>query len=223
MMMLLATLLACQDVPAWRATMTIERCSKREDRVSVETGDLYVKPGQALLFQSRQQKLAIKDGRAVERKGTERRVIAWDLSKPENFQPLDLWRLESRAILEQFREIVDRAAEPRELPPAVLDGEGKPRAPVVVSPSPDSLARADGADRAEGCMRVILVPRDPRLRSRITSIRLSVDRATNRILRAVVDAPTQLLTLTLGDCPEAAPPADAVFDWDFSNMKVEDR
>lgn len=223
MMLLLATLLALQEAPAWRATMTIERCSKREDRVSVDTGDLYVKPGLALLFQSPLQKVAIKDGRAIERKGSERKVVAWDLSKPENFHPLDLWRLDSRAILEQFREIVDRTAEPRELPPAVLDGEGKPRAPVAVSPSPASLARAEGVDRAEGCMRVILVPRDARLRSRITSIRLSVDRATNRILRAVVDSPAHVLTLTLGDCPEAAPPEDAVFDWDISALKVEDR
>jgi len=223
MKMLLALLLALQDAPPYRATMTIERHSKREDRVGVETGDLLVKPGEALLFQSRLQKVAIKDGRAFERKGSERKVVAWDLSKPENFQPLDLWRLDSRAILERFREIVDRSAEPRELPPAVLDGEGKPRPPVAVSPSPGSLARADGVDRAEGCMRVILVPRDARLRSRITSIRLSVDRATNRILRAVVDSPSQVLTLTLGDCPEAAPPEDAAFDWDFSTLKVEDR
>jgi hypothetical protein len=225
MTILVAALLAlqAQDAPAFRATMTFERYAKREDRVSVDTGDLFVRPGQALVYQSRTQKIAIRDGKAIERHGAERKVVAWDLSKPENFQPLDLWRLTPRAILELFREIVDRTAEPRELPPAVLDGEGKPRPPVAVNPSPESLARTDGVDRAEGCSRVILVPRDPRLRARIASIRLSVDRATNRILRAVVDSPAHVLTLTIGDCPEAAPLEDAVFDWDISNLKVEDR
>lgn len=225
MMMLLGVLLAFQapEAAPYRATMTIERCSKRDDRVGVETGDLFVRPGRALVYQSRLQKIAIQDGRALERKGAERKVLSWDLSKPENFQPLDLWRLDSRAILEQFREIVDHEAEPRELPPAVLDGDGKPRPPVTVAPSPASLARADGIDRAEGCMRVLLVPRDARLRSRISSIRLSVDRATRRILRAVVDSPGQMLTLTPGECPEAAPPEDAVFVWDTSNLKVEER
>jgi hypothetical protein len=67
------------------------------------------------------------------------------------------------------------------------------------------------------------VPRDVRLREKVSSIRLSVDRASGLILRAVVDAPAHVLTLTLSDYREVASLEDAVFDWDLSNLKVEDR
>lgn len=223
MMSLLVAFLALQDPPPFRATMTIERYAKREDRVSVDTGDLFVRPGDVLLYQSRALRLLVRGGRAFERKGGERTVKAWDLSKPENFQPLDLWRLDARAIRERFQEVDDRAAGGRELPSTVVTAEGKPVPPVALKSPPDSPAWADGVDRADGCMRVILVPREPKLRSRLSSIRLSVDRASGRLLRAVVDSPTQVLTLTLGDCHEAASIEDAVFDWDLSTLKVEDR
>jgi hypothetical protein len=86
-----------------------------------------------------------------------------------------------------------------------------------------SLVVADGIDRAEGCARVRLVPKDAALRARITSIRLSVDRKTGFVQRAVVDSPAQVLTLTLGDYHEVASLEDAVFDLDLSNLKVEER
>jgi hypothetical protein len=50
-----------------------------------------------------------------------------------------------------------------------------------------------------------------------------VDRASGRILSAVVDGPSQVLTLTLGDYQEVASMEDAVFEMDLSNLKVEDR
>lgn len=222
--MILLLLLVLQDpVPPFRATMTIERYLKREDRVALDTGELAVRPGEALLFQSRRTKLLLRGGKGYERTTGERSVKAWDLTKPETFQPLDLWRMDPRAIRERFQEIDDRAEPARELPVAVVGADGKPVPPVAVAPSGGSLAWADGVDRAEGCKRIVLVPREPRLRSRISSIRLSVDRATGRLLRAVVDGPLHQLTLTLGDSPGAAPPDDAVFDWDLSNVKVEDR
>ncbi|HZF00025.1 MAG TPA: hypothetical protein VE981_23655 [Planctomycetota bacterium] len=223
-MMTILMLLACQDAPTpFRATMTIERFARREDRVRVDTGDLAVRPGEALIYESRTLKLLLKERRGIERHGGERRVTAWDLSKPENFQPLDLWRLAPAAVRELFQEVEDRADSPRPLPPAVVSPEGRPLPAVGVRPAAESLAWADGVDRGDGCRRVILVPRDARLRSRITSIRLSVDCATGRILRVVVDSPAQVLTLTLGDCQEAASLEDAVFVWDFSGLKVEER
>jgi hypothetical protein len=209
--------------PATRATITIERFVKREDRVRVETGELLVRPGEALLYRSGTFELLIRDGRILERRAGERTVRAWDLARPENFRPLDLWRLDARSIRERFREVDDAAAAPRELPAAVVTAEGSPVPPVPVAPAPESLAWTDGVDRAEGCKRVILVPRDPALRSRIASIRLSVDRASSRLLRAVVDTPSHVLTLTLGDCREAPPADDGAFDWDLTFLKVEDR
>jgi hypothetical protein len=209
--------------PPFRATLTIEHYLRREDRVSLESGELSVRPGEALLYQSPRHKVLLRDGRAYERKAGERSVKAWDLGRSENFQPLDLWRSDARTIREKFREIDDAAAAPRDLPPAVVTAEGKPLPPVTVNPPRESFAWTDGIDRAEGCARVLLVPREPGLRSRISSIRLSVDRATGRILRAVVDSPAQILTLTLGDVQEDPSMRDAVFEWDLSNVKVEDR
>jgi len=216
-------LLAIQESPEpFRATMTIERYGKREDRVSVDSGDLLVRPGEALLYRSRTFQLLLRESKAFERRAGSRVVRASDLTKDENFQPLDLWRMGPRSIRERFQEIDDTVSAGRELPPAVLAPDGKPLPPVAVKPAPESLAWTDGVDRAEGCRRIILVPREPRLRARISSIRLSVDRASGRLLRAVVDAPSHLLTLTLGDC-EAAPLEAAAFEWDFSNVTVEDR
>lgn len=224
-MMLLLLALALQD-PApqpYRAAMTIERYVRREDRVSVETGTLSVRPGAALLFESRERKLLLRDGRTVERRTGERFARLRDPARPENFQPLDLWRMDAAALRERFREVDDRVPEARALPSAVVGADGKALPPVAVVPEASSLARVDGVDRAEGCRRVLLVPRDPLLRARITSIRLSVDRATGRLLSAVVDGTAQILTLTLGDYAEAASMEDAVFEMDLSNVKTEDR
>lgn len=222
MIVFLCALACLQEAPPYRATMTLERHVKREDRVHVDSGDLLVRPGEALLYQSKQHKLLIRGDRALERKGAERAVKSWDLRQAENFQPLDLWRLDPRVLRERFQEIEDPVVA-RSLPSAVVRADGTPVAPVVVKPPAESLAWADGVDRAEGCRRAILVPRDPKLRARIPSIRLSIDRATGRLLHAVVDGPTQLLTMTIGDVTETAPLADAVFDWDLSNLRVEDR
>jgi hypothetical protein len=57
----------------------------------------------------------------------------------------------------------------------------------------------------------------------MSSIRLSVDRASGLLRRAVVDAPTQILTLTLGEYREVASLEDATFDVDLSTFKVEER
>jgi len=206
----------------FRAQVTIERFVKREDGVTVQTGTLAVRPGDALLFESRSARMLVKDGRATERRAGERTVRRWDLSKPENFQPLDVWRLDAAAVRSMFQVITDRPAETRELPASVVSSDGTPVPPVNVKPGA-SLAAADGVDRAEGCARVILVPRDARLRERVSSIRLSVDRASGLILRAVVDGPAHVVTLTLSEYQEVASLEDAVFDWDLSNLKVEDR
>jgi hypothetical protein len=204
------------------ARLMIERFVKREDGVTVQSGTLLVRPGEALLFDARPSRMLIRDGRAVERRAGERTARRWNLSKPENFQPLDLWRLDPGALRERFEVITDRPAEARELPGSVVTAEGKPVPPVTLKPGP-SLVVADGADRAEGCARVFLVPRDPKLRERIASIRLSVDRASGLILRAVVDSPAQVLTLTLSDYREVASLEDATFVLDLSSLKVEDR
>ena len=229
MMTLLLPLLAfaVQDrpptPPPYRATLTIERFVKREDRVAIETGEILVRPGDALLYQSGNLKVLIKDGKILERRPGERIVRAWDLARPENFRPLDLWRLDPRSVRERFRDIDEPGAAARELPPSVVGAGGAAIPPVPVTPSSESLAWADGVDRAEGCRRIILVPRDTALRSRISSLRLSVDRASGRLLRAVVDSPAQILTLTLGECHEAPSMDDAAFEWDLTNVKLEDR
>jgi hypothetical protein len=222
--MLPLLLLTLQDpAPPFRATITVERHGKREDRVAVETGSLSVRPGVALLFESRSQRVLVRDGKCYERRSGERSVRMRDLTRPENFQPLDLWRMDASAIRERFREIDDRESAARALPAAVVGVDGKEIPPVKAMPPESSLARVDGEDLAEGCRRVILVPREPSLRARISSIRLSVERATGHILSAVVDGPLQVLTLTLGDYTEAASMEDAVFEMDLSNVTVEDR
>jgi hypothetical protein len=225
-LMTIALALAFQDPappPSFRAAVTVERYLRREDRVAVETGTLSVRPGAALLFESRTQRLLLRDGKSFERRAGERFTRVRDLSRPEFFQPLDLWRIDARSLRERFVEIDDRDAVARPLPAAVVTLEGKAIPPVKALLSESSLARVEGEDRAEGCRRVVLVPRDPALRSRIASMRLSVDRASGRILSAVVDGPSQVLTLTLGDYQEVASMEDAVFEMDLSNLKVEDR
>jgi hypothetical protein len=217
---------AAQDPEAskgpFRAQVTIERFVKREDSVTVQTGTLAVRPGDALLFESRTARLLIRDGRAIERRAGERTARRWDLSKPEHFQPLDLWRLDGAALRVLFQVHTDRPSEIRELPPSVVAADGTPVPPVAVKPGA-SLASAEGVDRAEGCARIRLVPRDSRLREKVSSIRLSVDRASGQILSAVVDSPAQVVTLTLSEVREVASLEDAVFDWDLSSLKVEDR
>ncbi len=206
----------------FRAQLTIERFVKREDAASLQTSTLSVRPGEALALESARSKLVIRDGTATERRSGERTARRWDLSKPENFQPVDLWRLDATALRRLFRVISDRPSESRELPESVVSREGKPIPPATLK-SAASLVVADGVDRAEGCARVVLLPTDARLRERITSIRLSVDRASGLLLRAVVDAPAQILTLTLGDYHEVASLEDATFDLDLSNFKVEEQ
>lgn len=206
----------------FRAHVTIEIFVKREDGVSVQAGTLSVRPGEALFFDARPVRLWIRDGKAVEKRAGERSARSWDLAKPENFQPLDLWRMAPAALRSRFEVITDRPAEARELPASVLTAEGTPVPPVSVRPDAARVV-ADGVDRAEGCARVFLVPRHPKLRERIASIRLSVDRASGLILRAVVDSPAQVVTLTMSDYREVASLEDAVFEWDLSNLKVEER
>jgi hypothetical protein len=166
--------------------------------------------------------MLVRDGRATERRAGERTARRWDLSKPENFQPLDLWRLDGAALRGLFEVLTDRPAETRNLPASVVAADGSRVAPVTVKPGA-SLASAEGLDRAEGCARVLLVPKEPRLREKILSIRLSVDRASGLLLRAVVDAPAHVVTLTLSEYREVASLEDALFDWDLSTLKVEDR
>lgn len=222
----LALLPAAQDPePAkrpFRAQVTIERFVKREDAVTVQSGTLAVRPGDALLFESPAARLLVRDGRATERRGGERTARRWDLSRPEHFQPLDLWRLDGAALRALFEVFTDRPSETRELPPSVVTADGSPVPPVTVKPGA-SLASAEGIDRAEGCARVRLVPRDSRLREKVTSIRLSVDRRSGLTLSAVVDSPAQVVTLTLSEYREVASLEDAVFDWDLSSLIVEDR
>jgi hypothetical protein len=223
-LLLLALGLDGQEPPRspFRAELTIERFAKREDGVHLQSGTLSVRPGEALAFDAPASRLRIRGAAALERRAGERVARRWDLSKPENFQPLDLWRLDAAEVRRQFRVLTDHPAETRELPPSVVSAEGTPVPPAAVKPGA-SLAMADGVDRAEGCARVVLVPNDPKLRERITSIRLSVDRASGLIRRIVVDSPTQILTLTLGDYRAVASLDDAVFDLDVSNLKVEER
>ena len=206
----------------FRAELTIERFLKREDGVTLQSGTLSVRPGEALSFDMATSRLLIRDGSALEHGRGERTARRWDLSKPENFRPIDLWRLDPADVRRQFRVLTDRPAETRELPPSVVSASGATVPPAAVKPGA-SLAVADGLDRAEGCARVLLVPIDPKLRERIPSIRLSVDRASGRIRRIVVDSAAQVLTLTLGDYREVASLDDAVFDMDVSNLKVEER
>jgi len=206
----------------FRAQLTIERFVKREDGVTLQSGRLLVRPGDALMFDARPSRLLIRDGAATERRAGERSARRWDLSKPENFQPLDLWRLDAAALRRRFRVVGDRPAEARELPEAVVSAQGRPIPPAQPKPGA-SLVVAEGRDRAEGCARVLLVPNDAKLREKIASIRLSVDRASGLIYRAVVDAPGQVLTLTLSEYEEVASLEDADFELDLSNVIVEER
>ena len=223
-LLLLALALGAQEPPRspFRAELTIERFVKREVGVLLQAGTLSVRPGEALSFDAPRARLLIRGGTAVERRTGERAARRWDLSKPENFQPLDLWRLDAAAVRRQFRVLTDRPSETRALPSSVGAADGTLVAPAAVKPGA-SLAVADGVDRSEGCARVLLVPIDPKLRERIPSIRLSVDRASGLIRRAVVDSAAQILTLTLGDYREVASLDDAVFELDLSNLKVEER
>jgi len=224
---LAALLLALQEPPApappFRASITIERHARHEDRVGVEVGTVSVRPGVALMFESRSRRLLVRDGRSCEQRKGERSVRVRDLAGPGNFQPLELWSRDARWIRERFREVDDRESEARALPAAVVTLDGRALPPVNTVLPEASLAWADGEDRAEGCRRVILIPRDTSLRARLPSIRLSVDRATGRILSAVVDGASQVLTLTLGDYAEVPSMDDGAFEMDLSNVKVEDR
>src|SRR2546425_12945118 len=77
----------------FRAQLTIERFVKREDGVTLQSGTLSVRPGEALMFDARSTRLLIREGAAVESRIGERTARRWDLSEPEHFQPVDVWRL----------------------------------------------------------------------------------------------------------------------------------
>jgi len=216
-MMTLLLAFALQDAP-YRAQMTIERFVKREDGVTVQTGTMSVRPGLALAYESRALRIWIRDGKAVERRSGEKVARRWDLAKPANFQPLDLWRMDEAGVRALFRVITDRPAET--LPAAVVRSDGTAIPPVKAGAG---VVVVDGVDLAEGCARVILIPRDGALRERISSIRLSVDRATGLLLRAVVDSPAQVLTLTLSEHREVASLDDAVFEPDLDRLNVEEK
>src|SRR5207237_2537772 len=94
--------------PPFRAELTIERFVKREDGVSIQSGTLSVRPGEALLFDARPSQLLIRGGAALERRAGERAARRWDLSKPENFQPVDLWRMDADAVRALFEVFTDR-------------------------------------------------------------------------------------------------------------------
>ena len=81
MMNLLMLALAVQDAP-YRAQMTIERFVKREDGVTVQSGTLSVRPGEALAFDSRPLRIWIRGGKAVERRAGSGSPVAGTCRSP---------------------------------------------------------------------------------------------------------------------------------------------
>jgi hypothetical protein len=208
---------ALQDGPRkpFQAKVRVEQESRREEGAILLQGLLTVRPGEALLLELGSLRTVLRDGRAIEHRRGTKSARVWDLSKAENFQPIDVWRLGR----EELGRIFHISVEPdRDLPPAVAGRE-----PVKMKLGASARVVADGEDRRESVRRWTLVPRDPKLRERIVSIVLLVDRLSGRLLCAIAERPTEVVTVTLVDFKELKSVEAAIFDLDLLNVTVEEQ
>jgi hypothetical protein len=209
--------LALQEAPRkpFQAKVCVEQESRREEGATLLQGLLTVRPGKALLLELGPLRTVLRDGRAIEHRRGTRSARGWDLSKVENFQLIDVWRLGREELDRIFHVSID---PDRDLPPAVSGRE-----PVKMKLGVGARVVADGEDRRESVRRWTLVPRDPKLRARIVSIVLLVDRLSGRILCAIAKRPTEVVTVTLVDFKEIESVEESLFDLDLLNVTVEEQ
>lgn len=223
MNLLLTFLLQAQaDSKPFKARLTLESGAFREDASESGKARLWVRPGEALRYEDASQRLVIRDGRVKSLKTGERIVRCWDAGRVDRFLPVDLWRMSPAEAARRFEVLDDASPEAPPLPEAVLDREGRPRAALRISRLPWARVAGGGEDRAEGCGRVILIPREPGLRERWSALRLSVDRGTGRILRIVARGPIGESVWTLDGCDEMESLEDGLFELEGPGLKTEE-
>jgi hypothetical protein len=204
---LAAVLLSAQDGP-FRARVTGESASFREDRSDLVKGTLWVLPGEALRYEDARERLVIRGGRGSSRRTGERTSQSWDAGGAERFLAVDLWRMGPDELARRF-EIVEGPAEAPE--PEATSTSTLPR----LRAGGGRWFRAaveEGAPVVEGCRRALLVPRDPALRERIASVRLSIELPAGRILRVQLRGPAGEESWTLDGIERLERVEDRLFD-----------
>lgn len=209
--------------PAFRAELRVERIGKRVESVSTVSGRMTVRTGEVLAAQlggSRKLRIWLVQERSITIQGRSRTARVTDLSRPDRFHPLDLWRRALEGIRDRFRVTAGLREVP--LPPAVSGAGGRPVEPARLRRRTNRSLAVAGA--AGGAPRVLtLVPRDPALARRIHRIQVEVDRESFRIQRILVDGPYAQETYAVA-CEETLSHVDeGVFRVDLSNLKLEER
>ncbi len=201
----LALVLLAQDVPPpFEARARIERWERAGDRTVASEARVRVRPGRAL---------EIVEGRS-------RLVIRAD-GPSDRFHPAELWLHEWAELRRRFRVTVEREPGEDPLPEAVTGPDGAPREPVRAKAR--GAARAAGAEEAAEALVFRLVPLDPALRRKLSSIRASADPETLRIRRAVFHFSTQATVMALDGFREAGSADDPAFEFGDSGALKEER
>lgn len=223
MKLLLALLLQSQsDSKPFKAQLTLESGSFREDATEAGKARLWVRPGEALRYEDGVRRIVIRDGRVKSLKNGERIVRCWDAGRADRFLPVDLWRMSPAEAARRFEVLDDGVPEAPSLPEAVLDREGRPRPVLRLTRLPWARVAGGGEDRAEGCGRVILVPREAALREHWSALRLSVERGSGRILRITARGPLGESVWTLDGCDEVESLEDGLFELEGPGLKTEE-
>jgi hypothetical protein len=116
---------------------------------------------------------------------------------------LDLWGMRPEEYERRFAVTVESEGEGGS---GVVDGEGRPRAPVHVR-WPRGVRPAVGpADPVAECLVLRLVPREEALRSKVRCLRAWVDPATRRPRRVAVEEEGRRRVFVAGDW-RAVPPS----------------
>jgi len=169
----------------------------------------------------RRRELRVRPGRALELVEEGKRLVIREGGLPERFHPAELWLHEWAELRRRFQVVVEREPGEHALPAAVTGPDGAPREPARAKLR--GAAVAAGAEEPGEALVLRLVPRDPALRRRLSSIRAFADPETLRIGRAFFDAPTQVTVMTLDGFREAGSMEDPAFDFDAPGVRMEDR
>ncbi len=170
----------------------------------------------------------VADGEAIVQASGCKFAVVWDLSKRKNFNPFELWRIGlGPALLEEFEVRIVRSPAESAPPPAVTGPDGSPQDPRPAKPSAGRkkgvCMAAEGADPAERCYVLRLVPKDEDLGKRIRSLQLYVNPGPWRIERMVVEGPGRVTTYVLTEFEAPERLDDALFEFDLSDAMVERR
>lgn len=159
----------------FRSEIRIEESLPGSDAVTVTTAAVAVHSGGTF---------------SIERPGQRprRRSIREAGVDPQRFQVLELWALPVSEWSRIFEASAETPASERPLPERVVDADGRARPPIRATPPALSLAKGEPVPAAPSLEGIRLVPRDPELRRRFTSLTAWVEKEGGRIARVEATA-----------------------------------